>query len=173
MVGLSYLLGFGSEQPGHGSMAGSRSFANGGTVDVAWQGPYRWVERGEGGEAVVGGMVGVGVCGIGRRGEAGGADGLSRDLQEADRHRTRLAKLPSLMAHVCWSPVAKIGGHRVTRGRRKGGEGAAKGDFWRPLREPTRRPFRRKGGMGMSGAMAEKRKKKTGEKLGARCPPCR
>lgn len=45
MVGLSYLLGFGSEQPGHGSMAGSRSFANGGTVDVAWQGPYRWVGR--------------------------------------------------------------------------------------------------------------------------------
>lgn len=129
--------------------------------------------EGGGGGGVVGGMGGVGVCGIGRRGEAGGADGLSRDLQEADRHRTRLAKLPSLMAHVCWSPVAKVGGHRVTRGRWKGGGGAAKGDFWRPLREPTRRPFRRKGGMGMSGAMAKKRKKKTGEKLGARCPPCR
>lgn len=180
-VGLSYLLGFGSEQPGHGSMEASRSFANGGRVDVAWQGPCRWVGgrgalsmggrggKGRGKGGVLGGMVGV--CGIGRRRVAGGVDGLSRDLQQGDCHRTRLAKPPSLMAHAHSFLVAKVGGRRVTRRRRKpeGGRSSRR-DFWRPPRMPTRRPFCRKGGIGISGAMAKKRKKKQEQ---ARCPPCR
>lgn len=93
----------------------SRSFANGGRADVAWQGPSRRVGKGrEGGCGWDGGCVWHRATGSGRGG--GGADGLSRalemdDLQQANRnrHRTRFAKLLLLMAHVRCSRVAKVG----------------------------------------------------------------
>jgi len=42
----------------------------------------------------------AGVSGIGRPGVVESDDGPNRNLHRADRHRTRLAKLPLLMAHV-------------------------------------------------------------------------
>lgn len=126
----------------------------------------------------MGGMVGV--SGIGQRGGSGrgggAADGLSRalemvDVQQANRHRTRLAKLPSLMAHVRSSRVAKKGWWwschaRTAEGGGGGGGAAAKGISGGRRESRCGGHFCRKGGTGMSGAMAKKRKKQ--EQLGAR-----
>lgn len=147
------------ESPDRSPMAGEQMWLGKGPLDG-------WERGGRGG---VGGMVGV--SGIGRRGVVGGgggADGLSRalemdDLQQANRNRhgTRFAKLLLLMAHVRCSRVAKVGRWAPchTRTAEGGGEEQQKGISGGRRESRCGGPFCRKGGTGMSGAMAKKRKK--------------